>query len=346
MRDHFLLLLILGLGLGGLTGCPSTDDDDSAGDDDDSVADDDDSVADDDDSVADDDDSVANDDDSAGVTLSSLTIQVTANSADTRGSIDVTFEAAWSDGATTNPTEATDGVVVTFTTTAGTDADVWAEPTLSSPRVASIDIGASLDGVAATDVTVEFVGAAPNAGDLIVHELLVDGTAGDANGDGTTDANQDAFVEFLSTADVELGLDGCQVFERDFDPNLPRHTFGADDTVAPGQALVVFGGGSADITPTGATVVVADNASDPGTPLFLHLDPSGDIIRLRNANGDVIDELAYGSEGTNGMPDANLDESITLSPQVTGTTFDAHSTVDTVGNTDYSPGTQADGTAF
>jgi hypothetical protein len=192
---------------------------------------------------------------------------------------------------------------------------------------------------------VDFVGAPVLVGDLIVHELLADGTAGDANGDGATDGDQDAFVEFLNTTAVELDLEASIVTERDFDPNLPRHTFDAGDSVKPGQALVIFGGGSADITPTGATVVIADNAADPGQQLYLHLDPTGDIIRLRNPAGDLVAELAYGSEGTNDLPNANIDEAITLSPQVTGTTFDAHTAV--AGSAvDFSPGTMADGTAF
>ena len=339
MTNRLLLLLTLGLLAAPVAGCPGEADDDDS-----SVGDDDDATGDDDDATGDDDDATGDDDDSAGVTVTGLTINVDASSVDTRGTINVTFEATWSDSNTSNPTEA-DGLTATFTTTAGSDEDSWAEPALTSKYIATIEIGASYEGVDATTVTVDFTGASVNTGDLIVHEVLVDGTSGDANGDGTTDGNQDAFIEFLNTTDVELDLEGCQVLERDFDPNLARHTFGAGDSVLPNQAIVVFGGGSADITPAGATVVIADNASDPGTQLYLHLDPNGDIVKFRNAAGDLVTELPYGTEGTNGEPDANLDESITRSPQVTGTTWDAHTTV--AGTPDlFSPGTQADGTAF
>jgi hypothetical protein len=347
VTDRILLLLTLGILAAPLSGCPSTptDDDDATSDDDDATSDDDDATSDDDDATSDDDDATSDDDDSAGPTVTALTVTADATTATTRGAITLSFSADWSDLSVTAPTEA-DGLTVTFTTTAGTDDETWSEPTLSSEFIATIDIVASLDGVDSAPVTVDFTGAPVLAGDIIVHEVLVDGTAGDANGDGTTDADQDAFVEFLNTTSVELDLAGCTVTERDFDPSLPRHTFDQGDSVKPGQALVVFGGGSADITPAGATVVVADNASDPGTPLFLHLDPNGDIVRFRNAAGDLVDELAYGSEGTGGLPDANLDESITRSPQLTGTSWDAHGTVAGDPSVIFSPGTLADGSSF
>ena len=326
MNDR-LLTLALALGLLALpTGCPSTDDDDSA---------------DDDDTTSDDDDTTGDDDDSAA-TVTELTLSADVTETDTRGSITLTVTADWSDGAEETVDE-TDGVV--FGTNAkGSGPVVINAGVMTSAWINIIEVTATYEGVTSPAVTVTFLGAAPQVGDLILHELLVDGTAGDANGDCTTDGDQDAFVEFLNTADVELDLEGLQLLERDFDPNLPRHTFAADTSVGPGQALVVFGGGSADISPAGASVFVADNASDPGTQLYLHLDPTGDIVKLRDGAGTLLVEFAYGSE-SDPVIDANLDEAITLDPQVTGTTWAAHSSL-TGAVGDYSPGTLADGTAF
>ena len=346
VNNRLLLLLTLGLLAATVAGCPSTvvDDDDATGDDDDATGDDDDATGDDDDATGDDDDSAGDDDDSAANTVTSLTVTADASMTDTRGAIALSFSALWSDGTTTTPLEA-DGLSVSFTTTEGTDDESYSEPTLTSAYIATIEIVATYEGVDSDVTSVEFVGAPVLVGDLIVHELLADGTAGDANGDGTTDGDQDAFVEFLNTTAVELDLEASVVTERDFGTNLPRHTFDAGDSVKPGQALVIFGGGSADVTAAGATLVVADNASDPGQQLYLHLDPAGDIIQLRNPTDEVVAELAYGTEGVNQLPNANIDEAITLSPQVTGTTFDAH-TVVAGSMLEFSPGTMADGTTF
>ena len=322
----------------------TVDDDDTTVDDDDTTADDDDTTADDDDTTADDDDS-GDDDDSAVATVSTLTISVASATADTRTSIALTITADWSDSATTNPTAA-DGATVALVTTAGTDSAVYAEPDIGSINASTVDVTASFMGVDSNTLTLTFTPSAILVGDLIVHELLVDGTAGDANGDTTTDQDQDAFVEFLNVSGVELDLFDCTITERDFSVNLPRHTFDAGDSVLAGQTVVVFGGGSADITPAGAFVTVADNAGDSGNLLALNLDPVGDIIEIRDPADAVIAGLSYGTEGAGGLPDANIDESITLSPQITGTAWAAHTVVAASATALFSPGTQADGSAF
>ena len=223
---------------------------------------------------------------------------------------------------------------------------MYAEPDIGSINASTVDVTASFMGVDSNTLTLTFTPSAILVGDLIVHELLVDGTAGDANGDTTTDQDQDAFVEFLNVSGVELDLFDCTITERDFSVNLPRHTFDAGDSVLAGQTVVVFGGGSADITPAGAFVTVADNAGDSGNLLALNLDPVGDIIEIRDPADAVIAGLSYGTEGAGGLPDANIDESITLSPQITGTAWAAHTVVSASATALFSPGTQADGSAF
>ncbi|HYV06810.1 MAG TPA: lamin tail domain-containing protein, partial [Blastocatellia bacterium] len=83
----------------------------------------------------------------------------------------------------------------------------------------------------------------PQAVTLVINEYLADppdGTAGDANGDGTRDAANDEFVEIVNgdTAPLDVGLftisDGTQV----------RFTIPAGKTIPAGEAAVIFGGGS------------------------------------------------------------------------------------------------------
>ena len=143
---------------------------------------------------------------------------------------------------------------------------------------------------------------------------------------------------------MEVDLEGAGVFESEL-ISVARHTFDAGDTLLPGHAVVVFGGGSPAVGPTNSIWVAADNLGDPGSPGYLHLDPLGDVIELRNAAGDTVVELGYGNK-VGGAPNANIDQSITLDPQLTGTTYSPHSDVASDPAALYSPGTLADGATF
>jgi predicted extracellular nuclease len=68
---------------------------------------------------------------------------------------------------------------------------------------------------------------------------------------------------------------------------------------------------------------------------FLSLNNGGDTVTLAQADGTQLDQVIYGSEG-------GSDESLTRAPDLTGD-FVQH---ETVADASYSPGTQADGTAF
>src|SRR6266550_4233886 len=84
----------------------------------------------------------------------------------------------------------------------------------------------------------------PQGVNLIINEYLADppaGAAGDANGDGTRDGTQDEFVELVNegTAPLNIGLFTIS------DATTTRFTFPAGKVIPPGEAAVVFGGGTA-----------------------------------------------------------------------------------------------------
>ena len=81
---------------------------------------------------------------------------------------------------------------------------------------------------------------------LIINEVLYDppsGDAGDANGDGTREAQEDEFIEFVNIGGT-LDLSGYTIH----DNAQERHVFPEGTVIPPGGVLVLFGGGS----PTGA----------------------------------------------------------------------------------------------
>ncbi len=321
----------------------TADDDDATADDDDATADDDDATADDDDATADDDDSADDDDDSAAITLDSVVLSADPTTPDTREASTLEVIANYSDGNAVFITLASD---LTFDVTDFGDATpLRTDFELESVTAGSVEVFVTFDGMDSNTVTVNFVPSPVQADDFVVNELLADGTAGDANGDGSTSADEDTFVEFVNVSGVEVGLGGAQVFDNDLDNSLARHTFGSLASVLPGNAVVVFGGGSPVAAPANAEFFAADNANDPGNPFYLALDPTGDAIRLRDAAGGLITELVYGSLA-GGTPDANIDESINLDPDVSGTTYDAHTTVSGSGTSFFSPGVMSDGSSF
>ena len=81
---------------------------------------------------------------------------------------------------------------------------------------------------------------------LIINEYLADppaGPSGDANGDGTTNATQDEFVELVNNGTSPLDISGFTIS----DAIQIRFTVPSGKIIPPGESAVVFGGG----TPTG-----------------------------------------------------------------------------------------------
>ncbi|HEX8184123.1 MAG TPA: IPT/TIG domain-containing protein, partial [Blastocatellia bacterium] len=171
---------------------------------------------------------------------------------------------------------------------------------------------------------------------LVVNEFLADppeGSAGDANGDGTRSSSQDEFVEIVNRTAGPIDLSAYKLS----DGEQVRHVFAAGTLLPPFEALVVFGGGS----PSGRFGNAAENrlvfkASSGG----LSLNNGGDTIRLEDAQGGTVQEIKYNAiEG-------GANQSINRDPDADGASFSRHTVVAEDSSRLFSPGTRARGDAF
>ncbi len=181
------------------------------------------------------------------------------------------------------------------------------------------------------------VAVAPELGDLKINEFLAaDGgsTNGgvDSNCDGVLTNSDDEFIELVNVSTKTLDLTGVTYA----DGLGIKFTFapqaGGSLTLAPGKAVVIWGGG-APACP-GVT-----NFFVNGTAHTLSLNDAGDTITISTGGPSpkTIATTTYAS-GTIG-------KSLNVSPDITGTTYALHATVaGAVGN--FSPGKKVDGSAF
>jgi hypothetical protein len=107
--------------------------------------------------------------------------------------------------------------------------------------------------------------------------------------------------------------------------------------VPPFEAVVVFGGGS----PAGRFGNAASNnlvfrASSGG----LSLNNGGDVIKLENGSGQIIQEVRFG------QVEGNADQSINRDPDADGAVFSLHTRVAEDINRIFSPGAKASGEPF
>ncbi len=170
---------------------------------------------------------------------------------------------------------------------------------------------------------------------LVINEVLFDpaaGADGDANRDGIRDAAADEFIEIVNTGIAAADISGFTLSDDDGG----AFVFPAGTILAPGQAAVLFGGG----TPTGdfggALVFTDDGTIGTG------LANGGDIVELRDASGTLIDSFAYGSAGD---IVGGSDQSVTRDPDLFGG-FADHLDAEGAGGARFSPGTRVDGTPF
>ena len=170
---------------------------------------------------------------------------------------------------------------------------------------------------------------------LVVNEFLADpadGPAGDANGDGTRSASQDEFVEIINRTRDAIDISGYRLS----DAEAVRHVFAPGTVLPPFEAAVVFGGGTAK----GRFGNAAENnlvfkASTGG----LSLNNGSDRVRLEDAEGRLVEEIAYGAA------EGGANQSINRDPDADGATFSLHTLVAGRGVL-FSPGTRATGQAF
>jgi len=144
---------------------------------------------------------------------------------------------------------------------------------MSSKRCAPKSLTCNMDPGEAVEPTV------------ILNELYVEPFE-DANGDGHTDESEDEFVELVNASEHEVDLTGWYLA----DSSLTRHFFEPGTRVAPGKAIVLFGGG--DLASFGSLgdsqVQIASNQ--------LGLSNEGDRLTLIDVRDHVVDEVDFGLE--------------------------------------------------
>lgn len=172
---------------------------------------------------------------------------------------------------------------------------------------------------------------------LIINEVLYDppsGDAGDANGDGTREAQEDEFIEFVNIGGT-LDLSGYTIH----DNTQERHVFPEGTVIPPGGVLVLFGGG----TPTGA---FGNAIVQTATTGILNMNNTGDFVTLYNNNGEVV--LTFDIEPLSNNPDESYSRypDLNTEPDSEGNLFYQHASLSESSGTLFSPGTKIDGTNF
>ena len=169
---------------------------------------------------------------------------------------------------------------------------------------------------------------------FVLNEVLYDppsGNAGDANGDGNRDANQDEFVEFVNSSEYSLDISGYKLFDADrLVTNTPNHEFPTNTVLSPGQAVVVFGGGTPNGNFGGSLVFAASSQ-------VLNLTNDEDVLTVKNSN----DSTLFSFDVT--VLSNNPNESYTRFPDLHGE-YVQHNSANT--GILFSPGTKTDGSSF
>lgn len=133
---------------------------------------------------------------------------------------------------------------------------------------------------------------------LIINEVLIDpptGLAGDANNDGTRDAQGDEFVELANIGNEPFDLSGYTLGD---DENYVSFTFPDGYMLGPGEFVTVFGGGYVDQAlgyhedPLQTRVFRVDSLQHGG--IGNGFANGGDVILLLSPDGSYDTYLAYG----------------------------------------------------
>ena len=172
---------------------------------------------------------------------------------------------------------------------------------------------------------------------LIINEVLYDppsGIEGDANGDGTREAQEDEFIEFVNLGGT-LDLSGYTVH----DNAQERHVFPQGTIIPSGGVLVLFGGGN----PTGAFGNAIVQIASAG---ILNMNNAGDFVTVYNSNGEVV--LTFDVEPLSNNPDESYTRypDLNLEPGDDGILFYQHAGIGEALGAFFSPGTKIDGTNF
>lgn len=181
--------------------------------------------------------------------------------------------------------------------------------------------------------------SAADARGLVITEILADpprGRRGDANGDGERDAAADEFVEIFNGGATPVCLSGWILGDA---KDRERHVFPLGRALAPGKALVVFGGG----VPTGGF-----GGADVQWAAFgkrLSLSNKGDVLTLQDAGNRTVRQISWGDCAGGPCATEHLARELGIAGSIIrwpepGGTWAAHARV---APADYSPGVRADG---
>ena len=165
---------------------------------------------------------------------------------------------------------------------------------------------------------------------ILINEVLYDppnDLPGDANGDGTREAQEDEFIEFYNYGS-ELDISGWSVH----DNAEERHIFPEGTVIPADGVLVLFGGGTPTGTFGGSIVQVASEG-------ILNMNNSGDFVTVYDSNN--ISVLTFDVEPLSNNPN----ESYTRNPDITGE-FEQHAGIPEANGALFSPGTRVDGSNF
>jgi hypothetical protein len=169
---------------------------------------------------------------------------------------------------------------------------------------------------------------------LLLNEVLYDppaGTDGDANGDGTRDANEDEFVELVNVSNSNLDISGYEFYDNtNLNQGMPNHVVPQGTVLSSKQAYVVFGGGTVNGDFGNAIVHTASAA-------VLNLNNASDTLTIKNDIGEVL--IVFDIEALSNNPD----ESYTRFPDICSSDFVQHNSAS---NGFFSPGKKVDGTLF
>jgi len=167
---------------------------------------------------------------------------------------------------------------------------------------------------------------------FMINEVLYDpsnsGLEGDSNGDGSYVQDEDEFIEFYNSG-LEIDISGYTIS----DAQELRHTFPGGSIIPPNGVLVLFGGGNPSGDFGNAIVQTASEGK-------INMNNAGDFITMTDNLGNIF--LTFDIEPLANNPN----ESYTRSPDITGETFEQHSSITTANGALFSPGHKSDGTDF
>lgn len=184
------------------------------------------------------------------------------------------------------------------------------------------DAGNTTVGWIIDEVEILDLGAEPLSTELVINEILADPAPGyDANNDGVASTREDEFVELVNVSAAPLDLGGARI-----EDNIgARFTFPAQFMLAPGAAVVIFGGGAPAIE--GVQTLTAKSG--------LYLNNRGDHLKVRARHGRLLTHARYNS----GFVNTSATRAQEATPR---STLIKHATL----GQSASPGFKANGEAF